>query len=167
MKAGWGLLALAAIVAAVAVSAPPARAGSYDVFSCSIDGGFFPNNAWVIQNNFPSDTRYQTKTTCTSRTDPLQAQLADNTTYGAGLSFAGLELDAPAGTTISGFALDVRHIWSVPSNQTYTLTFSSAGAFSGTGEFEASAQQQAGSNWYATSGSIDKRVVLSHATSTT
>ena len=165
MKAGRGLLTLVAILATGALCAPLAHAGSYDVYSCAIAGGLFPNNAWRIQNNLPADTRYQTKTTCSSASDPLEARLADNTTYPAGLTFAGLEFDAPSGTTISGLTFDVRHVWSVSSNQTYTLTLSSARALSGTGEFEVASQQQAGTDWYATSGAVDKRVTLTRATS--
>jgi hypothetical protein len=43
VKAGrGGLLSLAVLVTAAACCAPMARAGTYDVLTCSIDGGFHP-----------------------------------------------------------------------------------------------------------------------------
>ena len=58
MKAGRGLLTLVATLAAGALYAPVAHAGSYDVLSCSIDGAFSRNGAWVAQNNPAGDARF-------------------------------------------------------------------------------------------------------------
>jgi len=74
VKAGWGLLAVAGALAAGALWAPLARAGTYDVVSCSIDGATYANNAWRIQNNLAGDARYVTKTTC-GPNDPLDTHL--------------------------------------------------------------------------------------------
>jgi len=49
VKAGRGLLALFAVLAAGAVGAPLAHAGTYDVLSCTIDGTYNPNNAWATR----------------------------------------------------------------------------------------------------------------------
>ena len=51
MKAGRGLLALAAALAAAALCAPLAHAGSYDVHSCTVGSSFYGNNAWVRSIN--------------------------------------------------------------------------------------------------------------------
>jgi hypothetical protein len=77
VKAGrGGLLALAPIVAALAASAPAAHAGSYDVLSCTIDGSYHPNNAWVATNNPAGDARYVSDASCSKSGDPLQVTLA-------------------------------------------------------------------------------------------
>jgi hypothetical protein len=150
------------LVVAGALAAPIAHAGSYDVYSCAVGGVQYPNNAWHVQSNPAGDARYTTKTSCSSPTDPLEARLTPGNTFGAGTTFAGLEFAAPGGTTISDFSLDVHHVWNAPpSNQTYSLTDASNGAVAGAGQFSGSGD--AGPNWYATSGTVDKRVTLTRA----
>jgi len=160
VKAGWGLLALAAIVAAVAVSAPPARAGSYDVFSCSIDGGFFPNNAWVAGNNPSGNAAYAADTTCAKSGDPLEVSLTPNTAFGAG-TFAGLWLTAPPQTTITNYKVSLHHYWfapplsGYPTERTYTLASFGSVFYSGTGLFVQADQDAlaAEGHWYGYRGS--------------
>jgi hypothetical protein len=127
VKAGrGGLLALAPIVAALAASAPVAHAGTYDVFSCATDAGFFPNNAWHVQNNPADNASYVTKTTCGSPTDPLDTHLVTGS-YPAGLTYAGLEFDAPSGTSIADYRLDVHHAWRNSNAETYVMTLAVPG----------------------------------------
>jgi hypothetical protein len=45
VKAGRGFLALFAVLAAGALGAPLAHAGSYDVLSCTVGGTLYANNA--------------------------------------------------------------------------------------------------------------------------
>ena len=72
MKAGRGLLTLVVTLAAAALCAPMAHAGSYDVLSCTIDGGYHANNAWVAQQH-PGRRRRATSPTRRARSsgDPL------------------------------------------------------------------------------------------------
>jgi len=76
VKAGTHLLALVAVLGIGALCAPVARAGSYDVVSCSIDGGFYPNNAWGVSSQPAGDARYVADTSCTKPGDPLTTLLA-------------------------------------------------------------------------------------------
>lgn len=84
MKAGRGFLALLAVLTAGAFGAPLAHAGSYDVLSCTIDGAYNPNNAWIAANNPAGDARYATDAACPSSGDPLSVRLAGGNSFGNG-----------------------------------------------------------------------------------
>jgi hypothetical protein len=85
VKAGALLLALVGVLGFGALCAPVAHAGTFNVFSCSIDGGFYPNRAWVADNNPNGNTAYQTDTSCSQQPgDGLAVGLAPNTIYGNG-----------------------------------------------------------------------------------
>jgi hypothetical protein len=128
------------MLAACALCAPLAHAGSYDVYSCTIDGGYFPNNAWVAGNNPPGNAAYGVDSTCPRSGDPLAVALAQNTAFPAG-TFAALWLYAPAQTAITNFKLSLRHYWSAPplpnypTERTYTLASFGDIFYSGTGLF--------------------------------
>jgi hypothetical protein len=127
-----------ATVAAVGLCAPSAVAGSYDVLSCSIDGGFYPNNAWVAGNSPAPNTAYSTDTTCAKAGDPLAVALAANTAYGNG-TYAGLFFYAPPQTTITNYKVSIHHYWfapplpNYPTERTYTTARLGDYPFSGTG----------------------------------
>jgi hypothetical protein len=99
------LLAPLAVLVATALCAAPVHAGSFNVFTCSIDGAFYPNRAWTSGNNPAGNPAYQTDTSCPQAGDALIASLAPNTAYGAG-TFGALSFNAPSGTRISDFARD-------------------------------------------------------------
>jgi hypothetical protein len=139
VKAGTHVLALVAVLAASALCAPLARAGSYDVVSCSIDGGFYANNAWGSANNPAGNPAYQTDTSCTQQAgDSLAVSLAPNTAYGNG-TYAALRLTAPPQAAITNYRLSLRHLWfapplpNYPTERTYTLAKLGDVIFSGAG----------------------------------
>jgi len=108
VKAGRGLLALAAALAASALCAPLAHAGSYEVLSCTIDGGYHANEAWAAGNNPAGNSAYGTDTSCPKTGDPLGVQLAPNTAYANG-TYAALWLYPPPQTAITDFKVVLRH----------------------------------------------------------
>ena len=61
-----GLLALLAVVFGATLAPGAAQAGTYNVYSCSIDGGFFGNNAWALTNNPAGSANYVTDPVCSS-----------------------------------------------------------------------------------------------------
>jgi hypothetical protein len=132
------LLAPVAVLVASVLCAPPAHAGSFNVFTCSIDGAFYPNRAWTSASNPAGNPAYLTDTSCSQPGDPLSASLAPNTAYGAG-TFAALSFNAPSGTRISDYELAMKHYWYAPAlpnypiERTYTLATFGDIAFSGTG----------------------------------
>jgi hypothetical protein len=89
VKAGWGgLLALAVLVTAAACWAPAARAGTYDVLSCSIDGGFYANNAWVAGNNPGGNAAHRFNSPAGRFTFRLRLRPNDSYPYARGTSKA-------------------------------------------------------------------------------
>jgi hypothetical protein len=58
------LLAPLAVLVLSALCAPLAHAGSFNVFTCSIDGAFYPNRAWTSASNPTGNPAYQTDTSC-------------------------------------------------------------------------------------------------------
>lgn len=150
MKAGRGFLALFAVLTAGAIGAPLAHAGSYEVLSCTIDGGYHANNAWVAGNNPAGNPAYGADATCPKSGDPLAVQLTPNTAYGNG-TFAALWLYAPAQTVITNYKLLLRHYWfapplsGYPTERTYTLASYGGVFYEGTGLF-VQAEQDAMAN---------------------
>ncbi len=142
-----------------ALGAPSAHAGSYAVYSCTIDGGSFGNNAWVVGNNPAGNAAYGADPTCAQSGDPLAVSLAPNTAYGAG-TFAALWLYAPAQTTITDFKVVLRHLWfapplsGYPTERTYTLASFGDVFYSGTGLFRQADQDalSAEGHWYGYRG---------------
>ena len=138
MKAGTHLLALIAVLGVGALCAPLARAGSYDVVSCSVDGAFLANNAWAPANNPGDNPASQTDTSCSKPGDPIAVSLAPNTAYGND-TWAALRLSAPAQTTITNYKLSIRHYWfapplpNYPTERTYSLAELGEVIFSGAG----------------------------------
>jgi hypothetical protein len=136
IRRGLGLL----VGAAFAVVPAVAQAGSYDVVSCSIDGGFYPNNAWAAGNNPAGDGRYLTDTGCTQTGDTLGTSLAPNNSFAAN-TFAGLWFYTPSGTRITDFKVVIKHSWFAPplannpTEHTYTLASFGDVFYSGTGRF--------------------------------
>jgi hypothetical protein len=142
VKAGrGGLLALAPIIAALAASAPAAHAGSYDVLSCTIDGSYHPNNAWVAINNPGGDARYLSNASCLKSGDPLQVMLAGGNAFAFGTN-AALFFTAPPDASITDYSLVVWHYWFAPGNggpdgTTYELISFGSAWVSGAGKFDA------------------------------
>jgi hypothetical protein len=143
-----------------ALCAPVAHAGSYDVLSCSIDGGFYPNRAWVADNNPNGNAAYQTDTSCSQQAgDWLAVGLAANTVYANG-TFAALWFRAPAQAVISDFKVVLRHYWfappvsGYPTERTYTVAAFGGLAYSGTGLFPQGDQDavSAEGRWYGYRG---------------
>jgi Phage integrase family len=87
------------VVVASALFATLAHAGTYNVFTCSIDGAFYPNRAWTSASNPAGNAAFQTDTSCPKAGDALSASLAPNTVYGTGtfaaLDFAGRRIYVP------------------------------------------------------------------------
>jgi hypothetical protein len=154
------VLAVAA-PAACAVVPAPARAGSYDVLSCAIDGAFYPNNAWVTGNNPANDGRYQTDTNCSRPGTSLSASLAPNSAFSRG-TWSGIWFYAPPGTTISNYNLVIRHYWYAPAlpgypiERTYTALSYGPPPVSGAGRWVQSDQDALASevppHWYGYGG---------------
>jgi hypothetical protein len=159
VKAGRGLLALLAVLTAGALCAPLAHAGSYSVYSCTIDGGYFPNNAWVAGNNPAGNAAYGVDASCPKSGDPLAVSLAQNTAFPAG-TYAALWLRTPAQTAITDFKLSLRHYWyapplaNYPTERTYTLASFGDIFYSGTGLFRQADQDalSAEGHWYGYRG---------------
>ncbi len=154
MKAGRGLLTLVAILATGALCAPLAHAGSYDVLSCTIDGSYHANRAWVAGNNPAGDARYVTDATCPKSGDPLTVLLAGGNAFSPG-TFAGLWFNAPPNAAITNYSLVVHHYWFAPGNggpdgTTYELISHGPTFFSGAGQFDQHVQVPLGNegHWY-------------------
>jgi hypothetical protein len=169
VKAGTHLLALFAVLAACAVCAPLAHAGSYDVVSCSIDGGFYANNAWGVNSEPAGDPRYIADTACAKPGDPLVTQLAAANSF-APATFAGLRLNAPSGARITDYKVVIHHYWYAPGppdETTYELVSFGDAFFSGAGQFDPAVQaglNDDGQHWYGlrapgSSGAADTGVV--------
>jgi hypothetical protein len=146
VKAGRGLLTLVATLATGALCAPLAHAGSYDVLSCTIDGGYHANNAWVSNNTPAGDARYATDATCPRSGDPLTVTLAGGNAFSPG-TFAALYFNAPPNTTITNYKEVVHHYWYAPGNgapdeTTYELVSFGNTFFSGAGQFDPATQQK-------------------------
>jgi hypothetical protein len=141
------------------LTAPLAHAGSYDVLSCSIDGRFNPNGAWVAGNNPAGNAAYGVDASCPRAGDPLAVALAPNTAYGAG-TYAGLWLHAPAQSAITDYKVTIRHYWfapplaGYPTERTYTLASFGDVFYSGTGLFRQGDQDAlaAEGHWYGYRG---------------
>jgi hypothetical protein len=160
VKAGRGLLALFAVLTAGALGAPLAHAGSYDVLSCTIDGTYNANAAWVAQNNPAGDARYATDATCPRSGDPLTVTLAGGNSFGNGTS-AGLAFYAPPDTKITNYKLIVHHYWYAPGNGGPDETTYEALGFGGTyvggaGQFDGGTQQALANegHWYGWVGNV-------------
>ena len=108
------LLAPLAVLVASALCAPPVHAGSFNVFTCSIDGAFYPNRGWTSASNPSGNPAFLTDASCSQAGDPLSTSLAPNTAYGAG-TFAALSFNAPSGTRISDYELALKHYWNAPA----------------------------------------------------
>jgi hypothetical protein len=169
VKAGTHLLALAAVLGVGALCAPAARAGSYDVVSCSIDGAFFANNAWGANNQPAGDPRYVTDTECAKPGDPLATRLASGNGFSPS-TFAGLRLNAPSGARITNYEVVLHHYWYAPGppdETTYELVSFGDDSFSGAGQFDPAVQTAIdldGHHWYGlrapgSSGAADTGVV--------
>ena len=169
MKAGAHLLALVAVLGAGALCAPAAHAGSYDVFSCSIDGGFYPNNAWGASTQPANDPRYVTDAACAKPGDALAVRLAGSSSFSPA-TFARLRLNAPSGAKITDYKLVVWHYWYAPGppdETTYEVVGFGDAFFSGAGQFDPSVQAAIdadGHHWYGfrapgSSGAYDSGAV--------
>jgi hypothetical protein len=170
VKAGRGLLALFAVLAAGAIGAPLAHAGSYDVLSCTVGGTLYPNNAWAAANNPAGNAAYSTDATCPSVNDPLTTKLAGGNSFGNG-TYAGLWFFAPPDTAITNYSMTVHHYWYAPGNgapdeTTYTALTLGPTAVGGTGQFDQNVQQNLASegHWYGfrsagSSGAADTGVL--------
>jgi hypothetical protein len=159
------------VAVAACWAAPAARAGTYDVLTCSIDGGFYPNNAWVAGNNPAGNAAYQADTSCTKAGDPIAVGLAPNTAYGYG-TYAALWLYAPPQTVITNYKIALHHYWfapplsGYPTERTYTAAVFGPTIFSATGLYAQSWQDllNAEGHWYGyrgahQSGAADTGVV--------
>jgi hypothetical protein len=127
VKAGRGLLTFVATLAAGALWAPLAHAGTYDVYSCKFGSSFFGNNAWAgINTSGAGDPTFTAPdTTCANAADPLIAIMRP-AAAGAMVAYAGgvssaLRLSVPADTRITDFTLNLRHWFSAPSNLGFNL----------------------------------------------
>jgi hypothetical protein len=152
VKAGRGLLALAAALAASALCAPLAHAGSYNVLSCTIDGGYHPNDAWVATNNPGGDGRYVTDASCPTSGDPMQVKLAGGNTFAFG-TYSGLFFTAPPDTSITDYSLVLWHYWFAPGppdGTTYELVSYGSAWVGGAGKFDAASMDalHAEGHWY-------------------
>jgi hypothetical protein len=160
VKAGAHLLALVALLGAGALCAPAAHAGSYDVVSCSIDGGFYPNNAWGEANNPANDPRYVTDTSCAKAGDPLAVRLAAGNGFSPG-TWASLRFNAPAGATITNYKAVINLYWyapplpNYPTERTYTLASFGGFGFLGAGLYGVGVQDTLSGeqHWYGYRGS--------------
>jgi hypothetical protein len=142
VKAGTHLLALVAVLAASALCAPLAHAGSYDVVSCSIDGGFYANNAWGVSSQPAGDARYTADAACSKPGDPLVTQLAPANSFSPG-TYAALRLNAPSGARITNYVVVIHHYWYAPGppdETTYELVSFGDSFFSGAGQFDPNVQ---------------------------
>lgn len=131
-------LGLTALLAAPAV----ASAGTFEVRTCSIDGTFGPNRAWVVPAGASQgDPRFVHDTACNVAGEPLRVRLKPGSEFPPGrTTYAALRLTAPAGTTIADYALRLKHFWFAPgaperpSETTYTIaSYGSDARISGTG----------------------------------
>jgi hypothetical protein len=160
VKAGKGLLALFAVLTACALSAPLAHAGSYDVLTCTIDGTYDANAAWVAQNNPAGDARYATDATCPRSGDPLSVRLAGGNSFAFGTN-AALTFTAPTNATITNYKLVVHHYWYAPGNggpdeTTYELLGYGNRWVGGAGQFDRPTQDSlvGESHWYGWVGDV-------------
>jgi hypothetical protein len=160
VKAAWGFLALSAVVAMIALWAPLAHAGSYDVLSCSIDGGLYPNNAWTAANNPAGDARYATDASCLKLNDPLRVALAAGSYFLPG-TYARLLFMAPPGTAITNYKVVEHHFWYAPGNggpweTTYEAMTFGPTFFSGAGQFDRATQDTLvpEGHWYGWVGDV-------------
>jgi hypothetical protein len=177
VKAGRGLLALSAVLAAGATCAPLAHAGSYDVYSCKFGPGFYGNNAWVpINNSGAGDPTFTAPdTTCSNASDPLVALMrpaaaGGTVAYAANVSSA-LRLSAPVDTRITDFTVTVRHWFSAPSNLGFNLLQYGTKGVSLAGNWDSNpvgdeAAINAEKHWYGAGAAVDSNfVTLSKASS--
>jgi hypothetical protein len=159
VKAGRGLLTPVVTLAAAALCAPMAHAGSYDVLSCTIDGGYHTNNAWVAGNSPAGNGAYVTDATCPKSGDPLGVSLAANTAYANG-TFAALWLYSPPQAAITNYKVTLRQFWfapplaNYPTERTYTLASFGDIVYSGTGLFRRADQDalNAEGHWFGYRG---------------
>jgi hypothetical protein len=160
VKAGRGLLTLVATLATGALCAPLAHAGSYDVLSCTIDGGYRANNAWVAGNTPAGDARYVTDATCPKAGDPLAVTLAGGNSFAFGTN-AALFFYSPPNATITNYKLVLHHYWYAPGNggpdeRTYELVGFGSKFVSGAGQFDRPTQDTlvAEGHWYGWVGDV-------------
>jgi hypothetical protein len=165
VKAGRGLLTLVATLAAGALCAPAAHAGSYDVLSCTIDGSYHANNAWVAGNTPAGDARYVTDASCPTSGDSLRVLLAGGNAF-AYQTNAALWFYAPPDTAITNYKLVAWHYWFAPGNggpdgTTYELISLGETFFSGAGQFREPdvSQLTAEGHWYGNGGPIDTKAI--------
>lgn len=155
----WWLPAIVSLLVAGLAAAPGAGAGTYNVYSCSIDGGFYPNNAWVSGSSPAGDGRYQTDSTCSTAGDPLEARLTPGNVFSPN-TYAALFFFAPPGATIVDYEMSYRHFWYAPGQagqpieRTYTALSYGAPPVSGTGLWHVEDQNalNAEAHWYGYRG---------------
>jgi hypothetical protein len=142
------------MLAAGALCAPLAHAGSYDVLSCTIGGSYHPNNAWVAGNNPAGDPKYATDASCPKSGDPLQVLLVGGNAFPFGTN-AALYFWAPPNSSITNYSLVLWHYWFAPGNggpdgTTYELISFGSKWISGAGKFTAADMDalHAEGHWY-------------------
>jgi hypothetical protein len=165
VKAGRGLLTFVATLATVALCAPLAHAGSYDVLSCTIDGSYHANNAWVAGNTPAGDARYVTDASCPESGDALRVLLAGGNAFPYQTN-AALWFYAPPDTVITNYKLVAWHYWFAPGNggpdgTTYELMSLGDTFFSGAGQFRDPdvPRLTAEGHWYGNGGPIDTKAI--------
>ena len=150
----------ATIALVVAVLAVPsaARAGTYDVYSCTFGGVSYPNNVWVADGGYGAAPWGTVDTRCDGPGDRISAALSPNTAF-PNLNWAGLTARPPAGTTISDFTVTFRHRYVDANdgndNNTAGLFRYGDGFFSGIGNLrdgDAAKLSAEGHNWGNVSG---------------
>jgi hypothetical protein len=153
------------MLAAGALCAPLAHAGSYDVYSCTIDGGYFPNNAWLAGNNPAGNASYATDASCPKAGDPLVVLLPGPSSLAPG-TYAALWFTAPADTAITNYSFVLHHYWYAPGNggpdgTTYELVSLGPTFFGGAGQFEPAivGPLNAEGHWYGGGGAIDTKAI--------
>ena len=105
--------------------------------SCSIDGAFSRNGAWVAQNNPGGDARFAADAACARAGDPLAVSLASGNSFSPA-TYAALWFTAPPQTTITDYKVAVHHYWYAPGppdETTYELVSFGPTFFSGAGQF--------------------------------
>ena len=111
------------------------------MLSCTIDGGYHANNAWVAANNPAGDARLRHRRDLPEVGDPLTVSSpAANSLRATGRSPA-LCFYAPPDTAITDYKLILRHYWFAPGNggpdeTTYTLVELRRHLRRGTGQFD-------------------------------
>jgi hypothetical protein len=173
VKAGRGLLALSAVLAAGAICAPLAHAGSYDVYSCKFGPSFYGNNAWTasIATAGGNAALFTADTTCSAPGDVLAAALQPSVQYSPGSS-AALVLTPPPDTRITNYTVDLHQFYTAAGlnsdpNTPFVMTTFGSYAFALAGNYEAGvvAYVTQDLHYWGAAGPIDKAVTLAKADS--